>query len=296
MLRSGRFDKKVHLHAPFRAERAKLFRFYLKRVPGVGEEEAVALSDHMSALTWGCTGADVANVVNQAAIRAVQERSATVTLPHLLDALADVLLGPTNQSLQSTEAEKRQTAVHEAGHSIVALYTPGAAPPRQVTIVPRRNALGYMTKDVADRVSQSRQGYLAEIATAMGGRAAEEIIFGREQVTSGAESDFAAATRIAEGMVASFGFAPELGTMHIGARQKEAVSEATKQEVDNSIRAILAERYQYAKDLLKEHTQEHKRLAEALMKFETLSSEEIRLVVNGHSLAQMREQVPSNKV
>lgn len=278
MLRSGRFDKKVFLHEPFRDERAKLFEYYLKRLPSMGEADAKRFSEEMAAITWGHTGADVANIVNQASILAVQASSPTVTLQHLRSAHADVLLGPANKSLKVTDAEKRLTAVHEAGHSIVALYTPGASPPREVTIVPRRNALGYMTKDAQDRVSRSREEYLAEIATAMGGRAAEELVYGGNKVTSGAASDFVSATRMAEGMVTSMGLS-EQGLMSVASREASHVSEATKMAVDRSIQGILQERYDFAKALLREHSMEHKRLVDALMKQETLSSEEIRRVV-----------------
>ncbi len=131
-----------------------------------------------------------------------------------------------------------------------------------------------MSKDLHDRVSETKEGYLAEIAVAMGGRAAEEATFGPERVTSGAESDFAQATRIAEAMVSSFGFS-SLGPVHMRAREKGAVSEQTKGNVDEKIAAVLQERYQYALNLLVSKAPEHKKLVEVLMKKETMSQEEI---------------------
>ena len=209
LLRSGRFDKKVYLHTPFREDRKKLFQYYMNKMPhNVKDFESMA--DHMASLTWGCSGADVANIVNQAGILAVNRNATSVTLDDLQEAHADVIMGPENQSMKTTLEDKRQTAAHEAGHVIVALYCPKATPPRQVTIKPRKNALGYMTKDVQDHVSQSKEGYLAEIAVAMGGRAAEELVYGEDAITSGAESDFAAATQIADAMVTHWGFSDEL--------------------------------------------------------------------------------------
>jgi ATP-dependent metalloprotease FtsH len=281
LLRSGRFDKKVFLHNPFRKDRKRLFEYYLGKMPHTKEFQKVA--DHMAGLTWGCSGADVANIVNQAGIIAVNRNGAYVELEDLQAAHADVLMGPENESMQTTAAEKKQTAAHEAGHCILALYTPSATAPRQVTIVPRKNALGYMSKDVADHVSQSREGYLAEIAVAMGGRAAEEVIYGRKNTTSGAESDFAAATNIAEAMVTSFGFSDLLGNVHLQMR-KDKLSEETKSEIDGAIRSILKERYDFAIKTLKEKAYEHKLLTESLYKFETLTGEEIRKVVKGERL------------
>jgi len=275
LLRSGRFDKKVYLHAPFREDRKRLFEFYLSRLPRLPQQSDLAkASEQMAGLTWGMSGADIANICNQAGILAVQRGAAFVTLTDLVRAHADVQLGPENLSMKSTDAEKRTTAVHEAGHTIVSVFTAAAAPPRQVTVVPRKNALGYMSKDLNDRVSENKEGYLAEIAVAMGGRAAEEVVFGPNRVTSGAESDFAQATRIAEAMVSSFGFS-SMGPIHMKAREKGAVSEQTKSQVDEKIAAVLQERYQYALDLIRNKATEHKNLVEVLMKKETMSQEEI---------------------
>ena len=282
LLRSGRFDKKVFLHAPFREDRKRLFQYYMDKMPHDQSASFEALAEHMASLTWGCTGADVANIVNQAGILAVNRSSPIVALRDLQEAHADVSMGPENQSMKTTAEEKRMTAAHEAGHVIVALYCPKATPPRQVTIKPRKNALGYMTKDMQDHVSQSRGGYLAEIAVAMGGRAAEEMIYGSDAITSGAESDFAAATSIAEAMVTHFGFS-DLGPTHFDMR-KERVSEDTKSRVDSAVGSILNDGYKQASKILKDHAWEHERLTESLFVMETLTRDEIVRITKGERL------------
>lgn len=283
LLRSGRFDKKVTLHPPMVDDRRELFRYFLGKVPTLPEAERDTLARGMASVTWGCSGADVSNIVNQASILAVQRKRKYPLLADLQDAHYDVQLGPENKSMKQTEQEKLQTAYHEAGHTIVALFAPGASPPRQVTITPRGNALGFMSKDVSDRVSMTLENYRGEIATAMGGRVAEELIYGLDKVTSGAQSDFMQATKIAEAMVSSFGLS-SMGVMSLPARTKESVSEETKKEVDSSIRQILSEQYEKARQLLEEKQQEHHRLALALMKYETLTYDEIVQVVKGKTI------------
>lgn len=282
MLRSGRFDKKVRLHLPFKEDRIKLFEFYLRRVPSGTKKERLEMATAMGSMTWGSSGADIANVVNQAAIHAVNRSAKKVNMQDLQNALGDVQMGPESKSLKISDKEKLNTAYHEAGHTIVALYTPHAQPPRQVTIVPRANALGAMTPDVQDSVSMSKQQYLAMIATAMGGRAAEELILGSDATSSGASSDFVRGTSIAEQMVSAFGFGP-LGRVNLSSRN-DRLSEATRQEVDNAVKSIVEEQYQNALTMLKEKKRELDRLAKGLVKYETLSYEEIKSIVNGEQL------------
>ncbi len=274
MLRSGRFDMKVHLHQPFVKDRKRLFEYYLTRLETLTPPNLSEVADHLARVSWGVTGADVANIVNQAGIAAVRNKTGRLKLADLQRALADVRMGPENKSMEMTAREKEMTAAHEAGHTIVASFTPGAMPPREVTVVSRKNALGYMVKDAKDHVSTSREALMAELAVAMGGRAAEELVYGPDAITGGAGSDFKQATMIAEQMVATLGFSNH-GKMNLEGRNHEFVSEATKANIDKEIGSLLAERYSFALNLLRDKATEHRHLTQELLVRETMTQQEI---------------------
>jgi cell division protease FtsH len=243
--------------------------------------------------TPGFSGADLMNLVNEAALLAARRGKRIVTMHEFEDAKDKVMMGAERRSLVMTDDEKRLTAYHEAGHAIVALNVPATDPVHKATIIPRGRALGMvMQLPERDKLSMSFEQMTSRLAIMMGGRVAEEMILGSEKVTSGAQSDIEQATRLARMMVTRWGFSPELGTVAYGENQEEVflgmsvgrqqnVSEATAQKIDSEVRRLVEAGLADARRILDEKRADLETLARGLLEFETLGGDEIRDLLNG---------------
>ncbi|MEL7030281.1 MAG: cell division protein FtsH, partial [Pseudomonadota bacterium] len=247
--------------------------------------------------TPGFSGADLANLVNEAALMAARRGKRLVTMSDFEDAKDKVMMGAERRSMVMTEDEKRMTAYHEGGHALVALNVPAADPVHKATIIPRGRALGLvMQLPERDQLSMSLEQMTSRLAITMGGRIAEELIFGKEKVTSGAASDIDQATKLARAMVMRWGLS-ELGPIAYGDNQEEVflghavsrqqnMSEATAQRVDTEIRRIIEEAYGEAKRILTEHIDDLHTLASGLLEYETLSGDEIKALLRGETIVR----------
>jgi cell division protease FtsH len=243
--------------------------------------------------TPGFSGADLANLVNEAALMAARRNKRMVTQQEFEDAKDKVMMGAERKSLIMTEEEKMLTAYHEGGHAIVALNVTAADPVHKATIIPRGRALGMvMQLPERDKLSMSREQMTSRLAIMMGGRVAEEMVFGREKVTSGAASDIEQATRLARMMVTRWGLSEELGTVSYGENQDEVflgmsvsrtqnASEATVQKIDSEIKRLVEEGYQHATKILTEKRADLEALAKGLLEYETLTGDEIIDLLKG---------------
>jgi cell division protease FtsH len=236
--------------------------------------------------------------VNEAALLAARRGKRVVTMVELEDAKDKVMMGSERRSMVMSEEEKRLTAYHESGHAVVALHCPASDPIHKATIIPRGRALGMVMRlPEGDRISVSREKLEADIAVAMGGRIAEELIFGREKVTSGAAQDIVMATRMARAMVTQFGMSDKLGPLAYGENQEEVflghsvtrtqnVSEATAEDIDAEIRRIVDECYDRARTILTENMDVLHKVAGALLEYESLTGEEIKGLIRGEPIVR----------
>jgi len=243
--------------------------------------------------TPGFSGADLMNLVNEAALMAARRNKRMVTQREFEDAKDKVMMGAERKSLVMTEEEKLLTAYHEGGHAIVALNVKATDPVHKATIIPRGRALGMvMQLPERDKLSMSREQMTSRLAIMMGGRVAEELVFGRDKVTSGAASDIEQATKLARMMVTRWGLSDELGTVAYGENQEEVflgysvsrqqnISESTAQKIDSEIRRLVEAGYKEANEILTARRDELELLARGLLEFETLSGDEIKDLLNG---------------
>ncbi|XP_043279017.1 ATP-dependent zinc metalloprotease YME1L [Venturia canescens] len=283
LMRPGRFDVEVFVSTPDFIGRKEIISLYTKKI--LTKQVDV---DYLARCTTGFTGADIENMVNQAALKAAIEGAEFVTMRHLERARDKVILGPEGKGRMPDDEVNRITAYHEGGHALVAFYTKEATPLHKVTIVPRGPSLGHTSflpeKDV---YHVTKAQLMAKMDTMMGGRAAEELIFGPDRVTTGASKDLQDATRIAEEMVKRFGMSDKVGfRFHTDPNQSYRInspeySPSTSELIDGEVKRLLQESYERAKNILKTHTKEHKLLADALLKYETLDVEDVNAIVNG---------------
>nr|XP_033960717.1 ATP-dependent zinc metalloprotease YME1L1b [Pseudochaenichthys georgianus] len=279
LIRPGRFDMQVTVPKPDVKGRTEIINWYLRKIKVDPAIEANIIARG----TVGFSGADLENLVNQAALKAAVDGKDMVTLKELEFAKDKILMGPERKSAQIDKKNKTITAYHESGHAIVAYFTKDAMPINKATIMPRGHSLGHVSMlPENDRWSETRSQLLAQMDVSMGGRVAEEIIFGNEYITTGASSDFDSATKIAKMMVTRFGMCEKLGVMTYS--DMTAQSPETQAAVENEVRVILKDSYERARALLKSHAKEHKNLAEALLLYETLDIKDIRLVLEGKTL------------
>jgi cell division protease FtsH len=243
--------------------------------------------------TPGFSGADLANLVNEAALMAARRNKRMVTQIEFEDAKDKVMMGAERKSLVMTEEEKMLTAYHEGGHAIIALNVKATDPVHKATIIPRGRALGMvMQLPERDKLSMSYEQMTSRLAIMMGGRVAEEMVFGKDKVTSGAQSDIEQATRLARMMVTRWGFSPELGAVSYGENQDEVflgmsvarqqnVSEATAQKIDAEIKRLVEAAHAEARQILESKRADLEVLAKGLLEYETLSGEEIKDLLAG---------------
>jgi cell division protease FtsH len=289
LLRPGRFDRQVVVPNPDVAGREKIVRVHMRKVPLSPDVDARVIARG----TPGFSGADLANLVNEAALLAARVGKRVVTMAEFEAAKDKVMMGAERRSMVMTDEEKKLTAYHEAGHAVVALHEEESDPIHKATIIPRGRALGMVMRlPEGDRISISKAKLKADLAVAMGGRIAEELIFGKEKVTTGASSDIKMATDMARRMVTEWGMSKNLGMIAYGdnsqelflghsVQQNKSVSEHTAQEIDREIKEIIDTAYAKATKVLTDHAEELNRLARGLLEYETLSGEEIRTVLRG---------------
>jgi cell division protease FtsH len=289
LLRPGRFDRQVVVPNPDVNGREKILRVHMRRVPLASDVDPKVIARG----TPGFSGADLANLVNEAALLAARLGKRVVAMNEFEAAKDKVLMGTERRSLVMSEAEKRMTAYHEAGHALCAMHEPECDPVHKATIIPRGRALGLvMSLPEGDRYSKSKSKLQGELTMAMGGRAAEEIIFGPDKVSNGAAGDIKMATDQARRMITEWGMSEKLGMIAYGDNSQEVflghsvtqsknVSEATAQEIDGEIRGVIDRAYAKAKRLLTENIEELHRVARGLLEYETLSGDEIRTVLRG---------------
>ena len=289
LLRPGRFDRQVVVPNPDITGREKILKVHARNVPLAPNVDLKVLARG----TPGFSGADLANLVNEAALMAARRNKRLVTMAEFEDAKDKIMMGAERRSTAMTQAEKELTAYHEGGHAIMALNVPASDPLHKATIIPRGRALGMvMQLPEGDRYSMSYKYMVSRLAIMMGGRVAEEIKFGKENITSGAASDIDQATKLARAMVTRWGFSDQLGQVAYGDNQEEVflghsvarqqhMSEETQQIIDAEVRRLIEEAYSEARRILTEKNDEWIAVAEALLEYETLSGDEIRQVIAG---------------
>ena len=289
LLRPGRFDRQVVVPNPDIIGREKILKVHMRKVPAAPNVDVRTIARG----TPGFSGADLANLINEAALLAARRGKRMVTISELEDAKDKVMMGAERRSMVMTEDEKKLTAYHEGGHALVALHMPASDPIHKATIIPRGRALGMVMRlPERDKLSITREKLKADIAVAMGGRIAEEIIFGYDKVTSGASSDISMATKMARAMVTQFGMSDKLGPLayreneeevflgHSVARQQNS-SEETQRLIDQEIRSFVESAYEVASDILKEHIDDLHVIAKGLLEYETLTGDEIKGLLKG---------------
>ena len=292
LLRPGRFDRRVNGPNPDVNGREKILKVHMRKIPLAHDVDARVIARG----TPGFSGADLANLVNEAALLAARRSKRVVGMQELEDAKDKVMMGAERRSMAMTEEEKKLTAYHEAGHAIVAIHEPASDPIHKATIIPRGRALGMVMRlPEGDRISMSKEKLYADLAVSMGGRIAEELVFGPEKVTTGASSDIKMATEMSRRMVMEWGMSDEMGPINYGADREEvflgysmgqhkSMSSATANKVDAEVKRIVDEAYTSARKTLTENQHELEALAKALLEYETLSGDEILLILKGEKL------------
>ncbi len=289
LLRPGRFDRQIVVPNPDVAGREKILKVHVRKVPLAPDVDLKVIARG----TPGFSGADLMNLVNEAALLAARRNKRIVTHQEFEDAKDKVMMGAERKSMAMSEDEKKLTAYHEAGHAIVGMFVEAGIPVHKATIIPRGRALG-MVKFLpeGDRYSMKYKEFTSQLAVAMGGRVAEELTFGKENITSGASGDIEQATKMARAMVTRLGYSDELGLVAYGENQEEVflgmsvgrqqnVSEATAQKIDAEVRRLVDEGYRTARRILTEKHDSFVTVAEALLEYETLTGDEIKDLING---------------
>jgi cell division protease FtsH len=294
LLRPGRFDRQVVVPNPDVVGREKILKVHMRKVPLASDVDPRIIARG----TPGFSGADLANLVNEAALMAARKGKRSVTMNEFEQAKDKVMMGAERRSMVMTEDEKKLTAYHEGGHALVMLYAEGHEPLHKVTIIPRGRALGVtMFLPERDKYSQSRMELEAMLASLFGGRVAEELIFGPAKVTTGASDDIRRATNLARRMVTEFGFSDKLGPLRYSDNEEEVflghsvaqrknVSDATAKVIDEEIRRIIEQGEAKARSILTEHLEDLHALAKGLLEFETLSADEIRKIIRGEKIVR----------
>ncbi|XP_030406156.1 ATP-dependent zinc metalloprotease YME1L1 isoform X3 [Gopherus evgoodei] len=279
LIRPGRFDMQVTVPRPDVKGRTEILKWYLNKI----KYDQSLDPEIIARGTVGFSGAELENLVNQAALKAAVDGKDMVTMKELEFSKDKILMGPERRSVEIDNKNKTITAYHESGHAIIAYYTKDAMPINKATIMPRGPTLGHVSLlPENDRWSETRSQLLAQMDVSMGGRVAEELIFGSDHITTGASSDFDNATKIAKLMVTRFGMSEKLGVMTYADTGK--LSPETQSAIEQEIRTLLRDSYERAKNILKTHAKEHKNLAEALLTYETLDAKEIQIVLEGKKL------------
>ncbi|MDX1901653.1 MAG: ATP-dependent zinc metalloprotease FtsH [Gammaproteobacteria bacterium] len=301
LLRPGRFDRQVVVSLPDVRGREQILRIHMRRLPIGNDVEPAVIARG----TPGFSGADLANIVNEAALFAARANKKTVDMLEFEKAKDKVIMGAERRSMVMSDSEKKLTAYHEAGHAIVGLCVPEHDPVHKVTIIPRGRALGVtMFLPEADRYNYTREHLESKISSLFGGRIAEELIFGSDKVTTGASNDIQKATELARNMVTRWGLSEKLGPLTFGdderevflghsvARHKE-ISESTAGIIDQEVHDIIDRNYQRAEQILKEHLKELHAMADALIKYETIDQLQINDIMSGKTPREPKDYTSS---
>ena len=300
LLRPGRFDRQIVVDVPDLKGRLGILKVHTKKI--VMNKRKVKL-EAIAKGTPGMVGADLENIVNEAALLAARKKKRSVDMTDFEEAKDKVMMGVQRKSVVLSEEEKKTTAYHEAGHAIVTINEKAAHPIHKATIIPRGRALGMvMQLPERDELSQTREQLHAQMAIAMGGRVAEEIIFGEDKVTTGASSDIEQATKRARAMVMRAGLSKELGPVAYGENEEEVflgrsvarqqnMSEETAKKVDSEIRKFVEKGYERAKKVLNEKIDDLHKLAKALLIYETLTGKEIEDLINKNIYPKNKEDL-----
>ena len=300
LLRPGRFDRQVTVPNPDILGREKILKVHMRKVPLAPDVDPRVIARG----TPGFSGADLANLINEAALLAARIGKRVVTMQEFEDAKDKVMMGAERRSMVMTEDEKKLTAYHEAGHALVGLKVPEYDPLHKVTIIPRGRALGVtMSLPERDRLSYSKLELESKLAVMYGGRVAEELVFGKENVTTGAGNDIQQATSWARRMVAEFGFSDKLGRLrysdneeeiflgHSVTRQKN-VSDKTAALIDEEVRRLIDEAEKTARVILTKDRKELEIIAKALLEYETLTGDEVNALLRGESIIRPEDEPP----
>jgi len=290
LLRPGRFDRQVVVPNPDITGREKILKVHMRDVPLGSDVDAKTIARG----TPGFSGADLANLVNEAALLAARRNKRLVSMQEFEDAKDKVMMGPERRSMVMSEKEKELTAYHEAGHALVAMNVPESDPVHKATIIPRGRALGMVMRlPEADKLSENYTQMTSFLAIAMGGRVAEELKFGKDKITSGASSDIQQATRMARAMITRWGFSDKLGTIDYSddngqnvflgqeITRSKSISGSTAQIIEEEVRRLIDEANDTARRILTEKKKDWETLAEGLLEYETLSGAEIDDLLKG---------------
>jgi cell division protease FtsH len=295
LLRPGRFDRQIMVPVPDMNGREKVLNVHLKKIvtaPGV--KSAIIARG-----TPGFSGADLANLVNEAALLAARYNKKMVSMSDLESAKDKVMMGAERKSMIMSEDEKKLTAYHEGGHALVSLFFPASDPIHKATIIPRGRALGMVMRlPEADRFSLTREKMIADLAVAMGGRVAEELIFGYDKVTSGASSDIQQASKMARAMVTEWGMSDKVGPLYYGSDNQDVYQHGSNQKarsfdmanlIESEVKLLVESGFNQAKKILTDHEDQLHLIAKALLEYETLTGQEIKDIVDGKQI--VREEV-----
>ena len=297
LLRPGRFDRRVTVPLPDIEGRVKILEVHMKKVPLAPDVDARTIARGCP----GMAGADLANLVNEAALMAARRGKRLVSMEQFEVAKDRVIMGTEWKSLVMTDDEKRMTAYHEAGHALVRAHEPASDPIHKATIIPRGGALGMVVSmPERDNYSYHRDKMFADLATVMGGRVAEEVIFGYDKVSSGASGDIKQATKLARAMVTQWGMSDAIGPLELEEKQGETflgysqtqrsnMSNETALLIDNEIKRLVEDGLKRANEVIKEHLDQLHAIAGALLEFETITGEEIKRIVAGDDIGRKDE-------
>jgi cell division protease FtsH len=292
LLRPGRFDRQVVVPNPDILGREQILKVHMRKVPLAPDVDPRVIARG----TPGFSGADLANLVNEAALLAARAGRRVVTMAEFESAKDKVMMGAERRSMVMTDDEKKMTAYHEGGHAIVNLSIPESDPLHKVTIIPRGRALGVTwSLPERDRLSYTMDWMKAKIALAFGGRVAEQLIYGETHLNSGASNDLKQATQLARSMVTEFGMSAKLGPLRYNENEEEVflghsvtqrknVSDATAQVIDEEVRRIVEEGEAKAREILSARIDDLHAIAKALLEYETLSGEEAKAVIRGEPI------------
>jgi cell division protease FtsH len=294
LLRPGRFDRQINVPNPDVGGREKILRVHMRKVPLAPDVDPKVIARG----TPGFSGADLANLVNEAALLAARRNKRLVTQTEFEDSKDKVMMGAERRSMAMTEEEKKATAYHEAGHALINVLLPHCDPLHKVTIIPRGRALGVtMSLPERDKLSYSKDWCEARITMTFGGRVAEQLIYGEDQLNTGASSDIMQATNLAKSMVTEWGMSEKLGPLRYSENQQEVflghsitqrqnMSEDTAKLIDGEVRRIVTDGYLKARELIYSNRDKLEAITAALMEFETLSGEETKLVMAGGRISR----------
>jgi cell division protease FtsH len=294
LLRPGRFDRQVTVPNPDILGREKILKVHMRKVPLAPDVDARVIARG----TPGFSGADLANLINEAALMAARAGKRVVTMAEFEQAKDKVMMGTERRSMVMTDDEKELTAYHEAGHAVVGIHMPKSDPLHKVTIIPRGRALGVtMSLPERDKYTYSKLELESKLAMMFGGRAAEEIVFGPENVTTGAGNDIKEATSMARRMVTEYGFSEKLGALRYSDNEEEvflghsvtqhkSVSDATAKLIDDEVRRLIDTSEKKALEILREQREGLNAVAKALLEYETLTGDEVNALLRGESIVR----------